>query len=40
MDAVSQVLVDRSIEADKVSRMVLVSLAAHIVLLAAVTFVP
>lgn len=40
MDAVSQVLVDRSLEADKVSRMVLVSLAAHIVLLAAVTFVP
>ncbi len=40
MDAVSQVLVDRSLEADKVARMVLVSLAAHIVLLAAVTFVP
>jgi TonB family protein len=40
MDAVSQVLVDRSLEADKVSRMVLVSLAAHLVLLAAVTFVP
>jgi len=40
MDAVSQVLVDRSLEADKVSRMVLVSLAAHIMLLAAVTLVP
>lgn len=40
MDAVSQILVDRSQEADKVSRMVLVSLAAHIVLLGAVTFLP
>ena len=40
MDAVSQILVDRSLEADKVSRMVLVSLAAHIVLLAAVTLIP
>src|SRR4051812_25149945 len=40
MDAVSQILVDRAHEADKVSRMVLVSLAAHIVLIAAMTFVP
>jgi TonB family protein len=40
MDAVTEVLVDRSRGADRVARMVLVSLAAHVAALAAVAFVP
>ena len=40
MDAVSEVLVDRSRQADKVTQMVIVSLAAHTALIAALTFVP
>ena len=40
MDAVTQILVDRSHEADKVSRMVVVSLMAHAVLITAVTLIP
>ena len=40
MDAVSEVLVDRSKQADKVAQMVVVSLVAHAALIAAVAFVP
>src|SRR5215204_572654 len=40
MDAVSEILVDRSREADKISKMVVVSLVLHAVILAAITFVP
>jgi hypothetical protein len=40
MDAVSEVLADRSKETDKVAQMVIVSLVAHAALIAAVTFVP
>ena len=40
MDAVSEVLVDRSRDADKVSRMVMVSLAVHAALITAIAFVP
>ena len=40
MDAVTQILIDRSREADKVSRMVGLSLAAHALLIAAVAFLP
>jgi len=40
MDAVTQVLIDRSREVDKISRMVWLSLAAHAVLIAAVAFMP
>ena len=40
MDAVSEVLVDRSKQADKVAQMVVVSLVAHAALIAAVTFLP
>jgi outer membrane biosynthesis protein TonB len=40
MDAVSEVVVDRSKQADKVAQMVVVSLVAHAALIAAVTFVP
>lgn len=40
MDAVSEVLVDRSKDADKVAQMVVVSLVAHAALIAAVTFAP
>lgn len=40
MDAVTEVLIDRSRDADKVTRMVLLSLAVHIVLVAAVALVP
>jgi TonB family protein len=40
MDAVSEVLVDRSKQADKVAQMTIVSLAAHAGLIAALTFVP
>jgi TonB family protein len=40
MDAVSQILVDRTREADKFSRMVLVSLVAHAAIVTAVTLMP
>jgi TonB family protein len=40
MDAVSQILVDRSQDADKVTRMVIASLAMHAALITAVAFVP
>jgi TonB family protein len=40
MDAVTQILIDRSREVDKISRMVWLSLAAHTVLIAAVAFMP
>ena len=40
MDAVSQILVDRTREADKFSRMVLVSLVAHAAIVTAVAFMP
>lgn len=40
MDAVTEVLLDRSHQADRLSQMVVVSLAAHAILLAAVTFAP
>lgn len=40
MDAVSEVLADRSRDADTLTRMVVVSLVAHVGLLAAFAFVP
>ena len=40
MDAVTEVLIDRSREAEKLSRMVLVSLGAHAVLIALVVLLP
>ena len=40
MDAVTQILIDRSREADKLSRMVLLSLVAHAGLIALVMFLP
>jgi TonB family protein len=40
MDAVSELLVDRSREAGSLSRMVMVSLAAHVAIVAAISFVP
>lgn len=40
MDAVTQILIDRSREADKISRMVVLSLIAHAVLIAAVALFP
>jgi TonB family protein len=40
MDAVTQILIDRSREADKISRMVVLSLIAHAMLIAAVAFLP
>jgi TonB family protein len=40
MDAVTQILIDRSREADKISRMVVLSLAAHAILIGAVAFLP
>lgn len=40
MDAVTEVLIDRSQQADRLARMVVVSLAAHAVLLAVVTLSP
>ena len=40
MDAVTQILIDRSREADKISRMVVVSLIAHAILIAAVALIP
>src|SRR3954466_9768716 len=40
MDAVSEILVDRSREADKFSRMVIVSLVIHGVILSALAFIP
>ena len=40
MDAVSEVLADRSREAQKLTRMVLVSLAAHVLVIAAISVLP
>jgi TonB family protein len=40
MDAVSEVLADRSREADKLARMVVMSAVAHAVLITAVAFAP
>jgi TonB family protein len=40
MDAVTQILIDRSREADKISRMVVLSLVAHAILIGAVAFLP
>jgi hypothetical protein len=40
MDAVTEVLLDRSRQADRLSQMMLVSLAAHAALIAVVTFSP
>jgi hypothetical protein len=40
MDAVSEVLADRSRDADTLTRMVTVSLIAHVALIAAVAFAP
>ena len=40
MDAVSEVLADRARDAAPLSRMVMLSLAAHVALIAAVTFLP
>lgn len=40
MDAVTQILIDRSREADKISRMVVLSLIAHASVIAAVAFLP
>src|SRR5262245_4057271 len=40
MDAVTEILIDRSRDADKVTRMVMLSLVAHAVLLTAVAFLP
>ena len=40
MDAVTEILLDRSREADKVTQMVIVSLVAHAVFISAVAFLP
>src|SRR3954469_18772697 len=40
MDAVTEILLDRSHQADRLSQMMIVSLAAHAMLIAAVTLVP
>ena len=40
MDAVTQILIGRSREADKISRMVGLSLIAHAILIAGVAFMP
>jgi outer membrane biosynthesis protein TonB len=40
MDAVTEILLDRTREADKVSRMVIVSLVAHAVVISAIAFLP
>lgn len=40
MDAVTEILLDRSREADKVTQMVIVSLIAHAVFIGAVAFLP
>ena|SRR5437762_8215900 len=40
MDAVTQILIDRSREADNISRLVGLSLIAHAILIAAVAFMP
>jgi TonB family protein len=40
MDAVTQILIDRSRETDTISRMVVLSLVAHAVLIAVVAFMP
>lgn len=39
-EAVSQILIDRSRETDSMSRMLVVSVAAHVVLMALVVFLP
>ena len=40
MDAVTEVLLDRTGEADKLTRLVIVSLAAHAAILAALAVAP
>jgi outer membrane biosynthesis protein TonB len=40
MDAVTEILLDRTREADKVTQMVIVSLVAHAVVISAVAFLP
>src|SRR3954454_4038324 len=40
MDAVTQILIDRSRETDTISRMVVLSLVAHAVLIGVVAFMP
>ena len=40
MDAVSEILLERSHETDTVARMVAVSLAAHVALIGAFTYLP
>jgi outer membrane biosynthesis protein TonB len=40
MDAVTEILIDRSQQADKVTRMVIVSLIAHAALITAIAFAP
>jgi outer membrane biosynthesis protein TonB len=40
MDAVSDILTDRSRDADSLSRMVMVSLAAHVAVIAVLAFMP
>jgi TonB family protein len=40
MDAVSEILDDRSRDADRLSRMVMLSLAAHVAVIAALAFTP
>lgn len=40
MDAVSEILDDRSREADRLSRMVMLSLAAHVAVIGALAFMP
>ena len=40
MDAVTEVLLDRSQETGRLGRLVLLSLALHVTLLAAVAFIP
>jgi outer membrane biosynthesis protein TonB len=40
MDAVSEILDDRSRDADSLSRMVMVSIAAHVAVIAALTLMP
>jgi TonB family protein len=40
MDAVTEVLIDRSLDAGRLGRLVLLSLGLHIALLAAIAFIP
>jgi outer membrane biosynthesis protein TonB len=40
MDAVTEILIDRSQQADKVTRMVIVSLVAHAALISVIAFMP